>query len=79
MLRNVEGTRYATSIDVEKALEQPESEPFYLAPNDVVYVPRTKIYELNQWVTQHIEEVIPDTALLATYNWGRGTIGYSNR
>lgn len=34
-------------------------EPLFLAPHDVVYVPRTSIAEANLWVKQHITELFP--------------------
>jgi protein involved in polysaccharide export with SLBB domain len=34
-------------------------EPLYLAPHDVVYVPRTPIADANVWVRQHITELFP--------------------
>ncbi len=52
---------HATAINLEENLTQAESEPFYLAAHDVVYVPRTKIYDLNQWVEQYISRMLPAT------------------
>jgi protein involved in polysaccharide export with SLBB domain len=34
-------------------------EPIYLAPHDVVYVPKTQIAEANLWVKQHITDLLP--------------------
>ena len=34
-------------------------ESFYLFPKGVVFVPRTRIAMLNQWVDQHINKIIP--------------------
>ena len=34
-------------------------EPLYLAPHDVVYVPRTAIGDANIWVKQHITDLFP--------------------
>jgi protein involved in polysaccharide export with SLBB domain len=34
-------------------------EPIYLAPHDVVYVPRTSIAEADLWVKQHVTDLLP--------------------
>ncbi|MBN1558357.1 MAG: polysaccharide biosynthesis/export family protein [Lentisphaerae bacterium] len=33
--------------------------PHYLQPMDIVYVPRTEIANFNQWVDQHINQLVP--------------------
>lgn len=40
VLRTQGDTRHSWAVPVGEALRQPESTPFYLQPNDVVYVPR---------------------------------------
>ncbi len=55
--------RYAALVDLKSALENPESYQYYLGPNDIVYVPRTRIVKVNEWVRQHINQVVPDTGL----------------
>ncbi|MFQ6036729.1 MAG: polysaccharide biosynthesis protein, partial [Sedimentisphaerales bacterium] len=47
------------SVNLEPALRGDGSQPFYLQPQDIVYVPRTKITKVNQWVEQHIDGLIP--------------------
>lgn len=39
-------------------------EPFYLKPGDIVYVPETKIVQLDRWIDQHIHQVIRGTEIL---------------
>ena len=34
-------------------------EPFYLEPNDIVYVPETTITKITRWIDQHINQIIP--------------------
>lgn len=47
-------------IDLEAQLQSPgRSAPFYLRSYDVVYVPKSRIAEVNDWVDQYIDEVIP--------------------
>lgn len=60
IVRRIEDTQYARTIDLSKPFTQSEGTPFYLEPNDVVYVPRTKIDRVNQWVTQYMGRTVPD-------------------
>ena len=46
-------------LDFEGTLEGAESQPFYLRPRDIVYVSRTPIADVNQWVDQYIDGIIP--------------------
>ncbi len=66
--------RYAALVDLKSALENPESYQYYLGPNDIVYVPRTRIVKINEWVSQHINQVVPDTGI----NWGITTRGVNS-
>jgi polysaccharide export outer membrane protein len=73
VIRHVDGKRYVKTLNLEKALEEPETDAFYLAPSDIVYVPRTKIFKANQFVDQYIDQIIPDIATQAItfYAFGR--------
>lgn len=46
-------------LDMKPTLEGYAVEPFFLHPKDIVYVPRTKIAQIDQWVDQHINKLIP--------------------
>jgi polysaccharide export outer membrane protein len=59
IVRQREGKQYAYSVDLKKAIEQPNSDPYYLDPSDIVYVPRTAIDRVDQWVDQYINQVVP--------------------
>lgn len=59
VIRQSGGRQFGTTIDLRSALEDPESEPFLLAPGDVVYVPRTTIDRVDQWVDQYINQIVP--------------------
>ena len=50
---------HGTQLDLKPTLYGESSQAFFLKPNDVVYVPRTTITKVNQWVDQHINRVIP--------------------
>ena len=75
VIRHKDGQRYAYKLDLKDAIKGEETEPFFLEPQDIVYVPRTKIVEVNQWVDQHINKLIPDTRILFTRTLGNSTIG----
>jgi protein involved in polysaccharide export with SLBB domain len=82
IVRFLDDKYYATTVDLESYINNPQSDPLFLASQDIVYVPRTKIVELNQWVEQNISKMIPKTGatLEATKNTGNMSIryGYSN-
>lgn len=82
IVRFINDKYYSTSVNLEEHFQNPQSEPFFLAAQDIVYVPRTRIVELNQWVEQNISKMIPKTGatLEATKNTGNMSIryGYSN-
>lgn len=59
IVRQGEGKQFARTLDIKAALENPESEPFLLEPYDVIFVPRTNIDRIDQWVDQYINQLIP--------------------
>jgi len=75
VIRHRNGQRYGYAMNLNPTLKGNEAQPFYLAPKDIVYVPRTKIAKLNQWIDQHINRIIPDTGVIFTTTHGRTTIG----
>lgn len=60
VIRHQGKNRYINTLDMEKAFRG-EGKPFYLAAQDIVYVPRTKIDEINQWIQQYMTKVITVT------------------
>lgn len=70
--------RYVKQMDFKKVIEMGgEDEPFFLADNDVVFVSRTTITKLDQWVDQHVNQLIPAGI---RYNYilnSKASIGYS--
>jgi Periplasmic protein involved in polysaccharide export len=76
IIRHKNGQRYGCALDCRNALEGKEEGPlFYLEPYDIVYVPRTTITKVNQWIDQYINKVVPETGFMYQYNWARQTIG----
>lgn len=60
IIRHKEGKRYACLLDLSGALENNlHNTDFYLAPQDIVYVPRTRIEKVNQWVDSYINRLLP--------------------
>lgn len=76
VIRHRDGQRYAYSVNLEPILKGDASQPFYLQPQDIVYVPRTKITKVGQWVDQHINKLMPDIGFYFTRTYGRTTVGY---
>jgi polysaccharide export outer membrane protein len=75
IIRHKDDKRYGLALDFEEALRGKEGKPFYLEPNDIVYVPRTTIAKINQWIDQYINKIVPRTGLNLFYPLGAGTIG----
>lgn len=71
-VRNVVVIRYEASqrhcysfnfLDTLQGKEDDADKPFYLMPLDIVYVPRTRITRVDQWVEQHINKLLPSLGL----------------
>lgn len=58
VIRHHEGQRYAKLLDLDQPVAHSGSN-MLVAPRDIIYVPRTRIDEVNQWVDQYISRVIP--------------------
>jgi polysaccharide export outer membrane protein len=59
VIRTRYGKHYGAAINMKEALSGKKTQPFYLRPGDIVYVPQTKIAQVNQWIETHINRVIP--------------------
>lgn len=79
VVRRIGDQNHAMAMDLRQALERPTSEVFYLAPHDIVFIPRTRIDNVDQWVEQYINRVIPQTALNFNYQGARTNYGYGLR
>jgi protein involved in polysaccharide export with SLBB domain len=75
VIRHYEGTRYGYLLNMEPILEGKESRPFFLEPKDIVYVPRTEIAKVNQWIDQYINRIVPQTGFTYFQRRGDSTIG----
>lgn len=60
VIRYIGNQRYGASLDMKEAIVGKENtEVFFLEPRDIIYVPRTKIVKVAQWIDQHINQIIP--------------------
>ena len=74
IIRHRSGMRYGASLDLKRAMKGEPADPFYLEPLDIVFVPRTRIARVNQWIDQHINQIIPILGLQYSQPLGSGTI-----
>jgi polysaccharide export outer membrane protein len=59
VIRQQGGKQFARTVDLKGALMGAETEPFLLQPYDIVYVPRSNITRVDEFVAQYIDGVIP--------------------
>ena len=75
VLRNdADGVRQGYRVDLRPVLRGEATRPFVLAPGDHVYVPRTQIVNVNQFVRQYVGGLIPN-GLNVTRTVGSTTYG----
>ncbi|MBN2323614.1 MAG: polysaccharide biosynthesis/export family protein [Spirochaetes bacterium] len=53
-------------LNLKKVLEGEKVEQFCLEPQDIVYVPETRIVEVNRWIDQNIDRILPEIGLTYT-------------
>jgi len=76
IIRHKNGQRYGCALDCRNALAgKEEKQLFYLEPYDIVYVPRTTITKVNQWIDQYINKGVPETGFMYQFNAAHHTIG----
>lgn len=59
IIRHSGGKRYGAALDLSEALAGKQVDDFTLEPMDIVYVPRTRIVKVAQWIDQHINQLVP--------------------
>jgi polysaccharide export outer membrane protein len=79
VIRHEGNQRYGYAIDLQPALQGSESRPFYLRPKDIVYIPQTRIAKVDQWVDQHINQLIPKVGFTFSQVRGNTVVGYNLR
>jgi protein involved in polysaccharide export with SLBB domain len=77
IIRNKNNQLSGCALDFKDALQGKEVQPFYLEPQDIVYVPQTRIVKINTWIDQNINKIVPQYGMYYTLplGSGRGTIG----
>ncbi len=74
VIRHKDGKRYGCALDFTGALSGKEFEPFFLEPQDIVYVPRNKISQVGLWIDLYINQVIPRVGLTYSKDIGGGAV-----
>ena len=75
VVREKDGKQVGTLLDLREALEGAPTQPYLLEPHDIVFVPRTKITKVNQFIDQYINKMVPQFGLFYSQPAGGGTIG----
>ena len=68
IIRHENGKWTGGKLDLEKVLNGVHTEPIYLRPLDIVYVPETRIYRIKRWLDQHIGTILPQVGFTYTIN-----------
>jgi protein involved in polysaccharide export with SLBB domain len=50
---------FSRKVNLEEVVREGTKEQVYLAPNDIIYVPRSSIADAGLWVKQHISDIVP--------------------
>ena len=79
VIRQENGKYKGISLDFKKALKGKEVQTYFLEPRDIVYVSRTKIANINQWVDQYINKLMPQFGGTYTRTLTEGSIGIGPR
>jgi polysaccharide export outer membrane protein len=77
VMREKDGRWYGKVFDLAEVVTEDQGGSFYLAPRDVVFVSRTRIDRLNQFVNQYINSALPAGMTAAKDIGGNTVIGYS--
>lgn len=76
----LQGTKqYGYILDLRGAIAGKPTQPFFLEPRDVVFVPRTTIVKINQFVEQYFNRIVPQIGMMYEAPVGGGLIGIDTR
>jgi len=75
VIRNINGKWVGGKLDLGDVMTGGVSSSYNLQAMDIVYVPETRIYEVNRWVEQNIRRIMPEVGIGWTFSDGqlRGT------
>jgi len=81
VMRQENGKRVGYKVNLHDALVGGEHTGFALAPQDIVFVPRTAIVNVDNFVQQYFNDTVPQTGFIYTHTSGNSTVGIntSNR
>lgn len=74
IVRHQGDERYGCTLDLSGELDGKAGKVFWLKPGDIVWVPRTVITKLNDYVDQYINKMIPKTGLQGGITESGGTV-----
>jgi len=63
VVRQKEGRQSGYALNFKDALGGMDAQTFILEPRDIVYVPRTQIYDLDQWMSQYLYKLLPPLSI----------------
>lgn len=75
VMRHIDGQRIGYKVDLKNAISGGKTEPFYLQAQDIVFVPRTAIVNINNFLEQYVAGIIPQTGFVYTRQTSNGTWG----
>lgn len=75
VMRYVDGKRVGYKINLKDAMLGGTSEQFALAPQDIVFVPRTAVVNVNNFLDQYVNSMVPQTGFTYSHTSGNSTIG----
>ncbi|MFK7739346.1 MAG: polysaccharide biosynthesis/export family protein [Planctomycetota bacterium] len=73
VIRDGGDRRQGYAIDLQAELEGGRGTAFRLQPRDIVYVPRTEIADVNLWISQNINKMVPQLGVSYSAPVGNGT------
>jgi len=75
VMRHENGKRVGYKVDLKEAFAGGEVEPFMLQPQDIVFVPRTAVVNVNNFLEQYVAGVIPQSGFVYTRQTGDASFG----
>ncbi len=72
----LDGAKYrGYALNLKRMLSGEDQHPFFLMPGDTVYVSRSQIADVDLWIDQHINKVVPTIGITALHQAGNNTAG----
>jgi polysaccharide export outer membrane protein len=74
VIRQTDGVHRGWRVNLDDLLEGRAQSPFYLQPRDIVHVPQSKITNINHWIEQYINRMIPQLGIRYTRVQGNNAV-----